>query len=84
MIDADGSVMGVYRKSHIPNAVGYQEKHDFTPGDTGFKVWDSKFANLGVGVCWDQWFPEAARPHGTTGSGKSPLPDSDRYGAQPC
>ena len=61
MIDADGSLLGVYRKSHIPNAVGYQEKHDFTPGDTGFKVWGSKFAKLCVGVCRDQRFPEAAR-----------------------
>lgn len=53
--------MGVYRKSHIPNAVGYREKHYFTPGDTGFKVWDTRYAKLGLGVCWDQWFPEAAR-----------------------
>ncbi|MCP4188201.1 MAG: N-carbamoylputrescine amidase [Gammaproteobacteria bacterium] len=61
MIDADGSVMGVYRKTHIPNAVGYQEKQYFTPGDTGFKVWDTRYAKLGLGICWDQWFPEAAR-----------------------
>ena len=61
MIDADGSVMGVYRKSHIPNAIGYQEKHYFTPGETGFKVWDTAYAKVGVGICWDQWFPEAAR-----------------------
>ena len=55
MIDADGSVMGVYRKTHI------QEKFYFTPGDTGFKVWDTRFGKIGVGICWDQWFPEAAR-----------------------
>ncbi|MCP3687767.1 MAG: N-carbamoylputrescine amidase [Gammaproteobacteria bacterium] len=61
MIDADGSVMGVYRKTHIPNAIGYQEKQYFSPGDTGFKVWDTKYARLGLGICWDQWFPEAAR-----------------------
>ncbi len=60
-IDADGSILGVYRKSHIPNAVGYQEKHYFSPGDTGFKVWETRYARLGVGICWDQWFPEAAR-----------------------
>jgi len=61
MIDADGSVMGVYRKTHIPNDVGYQEKHYFSPGDTGFKVWPTRHGQVGVGVCWDQWFPEAAR-----------------------
>ena len=61
MIDADGSVMGVYRKTHIPNAIGYQEKQYFTPGDTGFKVWKTKYANVGLGICWDQWFPETAR-----------------------
>lgn len=61
MIDGDGAVMGVYRKSHIPNAIGYQEKHYFSPGDTGFKVWETGFGKIGVGICWDQWFPEAAR-----------------------
>ena len=61
MIDADGSVMGVYRKTHIPDDHFYQEKFYFTPGDTGFKVWDSRFGKIGVGICWDQWFPEAAR-----------------------
>ena len=49
------------RKTHIPNGPGYQEKHYFSPGDTGFKVWDTKFARIGVGICWDQWFPESAR-----------------------
>lgn len=61
MIDADGSVMGVYRKTHIPDDHFYQEKFYFTPGDTGFKVWDTCFGKIGVGICWDQWFPEAAR-----------------------
>jgi N-carbamoylputrescine amidase len=61
MIDADGTILGRYRKSHIPNDVGYQEKSYFSPGDTGFKVWDTRYAKLGVGICWDQWFPEAAR-----------------------
>ena len=61
MIDADGSVMGVYRKTHIPDDHFYQEKFYFTPGDTGFKVWNTKFGCIGVGICWDQWFPEAAR-----------------------
>ncbi len=61
VIDADGSVMGIYRKTHIPNAIGYQEKQYFSPGDTGFRVWDTRYARIGVGICWDQWFPEAAR-----------------------
>ncbi len=61
MIDADGEVLGVYRKSHIPDGPGYEEKYYFNPGDTGFKVWDTKFARIGVGICWDQWYPEAAR-----------------------
>ena len=61
MADADGSLMGVYRKSHIPDGPGYMEKYYFRPGDTGFKVWDTRFGRLGVGICWDQWYPEAAR-----------------------
>ena len=61
MIDADGTVMGIYRKTHIPQGPGYEEKYYFSPGDTGFKVWDTRFAKVGVGICWDQWFPEAAR-----------------------
>ncbi|HLJ51807.1 MAG TPA: N-carbamoylputrescine amidase [Rhizomicrobium sp.] len=61
MIDADGTVLGRYRKSHIPDGPGYQEKFYFTPGDTGFKVWHTKFGVLGAGICWDQWFPESAR-----------------------
>jgi N-carbamoylputrescine amidase len=61
MIDADGAIMGTYRKSHIPDGPGYQEKYYFRPGDTGFKVWPTRFGNIGVGICWDQWFPECAR-----------------------
>jgi N-carbamoylputrescine amidase len=61
MLDTDGHVLGVYRKSHIPDGPGYQEKYYFTPGDTGFKVWNTRFGTFGVGICWDQWFPEAAR-----------------------
>lgn len=61
MIDADGSVLGIYRKTHIPDDHFYQEKFYFTPGDTGFKVFDTRFGCIGVGICWDQWFPETAR-----------------------
>jgi N-carbamoylputrescine amidase len=61
IIDADGQNLGVYRKAHIPNGPGYQEKNYFSPGDTGFKVWQTRYARLGVGICWDQWFPETAR-----------------------
>lgn len=61
MIDADGTALGVYRKSHIPDGPGYQEKFYFRPGNTGFKVWDTQKGKVGVGICWDQWFPEAAR-----------------------
>ncbi len=61
MIDADGRVLGLYRKTHIPQGPGYEEKYYFSPGDTGFKVWDTAFGRIGVGICWDQWFPEAAR-----------------------
>jgi N-carbamoylputrescine amidase len=61
ILDADGANLGVYRKSHIPNGPGYQEKTYFSPGDTGFRVWDTRFGRIGVGICWDQWFPETAR-----------------------
>ena len=61
MIDADGQILDNYRKSHIPDGHGYQEKYYFTPGDTGFKVWQTRFGNFGAAICWDQWFPEAAR-----------------------
>lgn len=61
MLDADGEALGVYRKSHIPDGPGYQEKYYFRPGDTGFKVWKTRFGRVGVGICWDQWYPETAR-----------------------
>lgn len=61
VIDADGSMLGIYRKTHIPAGPGYEEKFYFNPGDTGFRVWDTRYAAIGIGVCWDQWFPEAAR-----------------------
>lgn len=61
MIDADGRLLGVYRKSHIPEGPGYHEKYYFSPGDTGFRVWNTRYGVLGAGICWDQWFPEAAR-----------------------
>ncbi len=61
MIDPDGKVAGVYRKSHIPDGPGYEEKFYFRPGNTGFKVWDGPATKLGVGICWDQWYPETAR-----------------------
>jgi len=61
MIDADGTVMGNYRKTHIPQGPGYEEKYYFSPGDTGYRVWDTTYGRIGVGICWDQWFPECAR-----------------------
>ncbi|HWQ88835.1 MAG TPA: N-carbamoylputrescine amidase [Desulfitobacteriaceae bacterium] len=61
VIDANGEILGKYRKSHIPDGPGYEEKFYFNPGDTGFKVWDTRYGRIGVGICWDQWFPEAAR-----------------------
>lgn len=61
LIDASGEVLGVYRKSHIPDGPGYEEKFYFNPGDTGFRVWDTRYGKIGVGICWDQWYPEAAR-----------------------
>lgn len=61
VIDADGEILGVYRKTHIPDGLPYAEKFYFTPGDTGFKVWDTRYGRIGVGICWDQWFPETAR-----------------------
>lgn len=68
MIDADGTVLGVYRKTHIPDDHYYQEKFYFTPGNTGFKVWNTKFGVIGVGICWDQWFPETARSMAVLGA----------------
>lgn len=61
MIDADGRILGKYRKTHIPDGLPYAEKFYFTPGDTGFRVWQTRYGVIGVGICWDQWFPEAAR-----------------------
>jgi len=61
VIDSDGSVLGNYRKSHIPDGAGYLEKYYFNPGNSGFKVWNTKFGKIGIGICWDQWFPEVAR-----------------------
>jgi len=61
VINADGNILGKYRKSHIPDGPGYLEKYYFNPGNTGFKVWETKFGKIGIGICWDQWFPEAAR-----------------------
>lgn len=61
VVDADGTVLGVYRKSHIPDGPGYSEKYYFRPGDTGFRVWDTAVGRIGIGICWDQWFPEVAR-----------------------
>ena len=61
ILDADGRQLGVYRKSHIPDGPGYQEKFYFSPGDSGFRVWETRFGKVGAGICWDQWFPETAR-----------------------
>jgi len=81
MVDADGSVLGVYRKSHIPDGPGYQEKYYFRPGDTGFKVWDTRFGRVGVGICWDQWFPETARAMALMGADMLLYPTA--IGAEP-
>lgn len=89
MIDADGSVLGIYRKTHIPDDHFYQEKFYFTPGDTGFKVFDTRFGCIGVGICWDQWFPETARCMAVQGAemllyptaiGSEPILDVDSSG----
>ncbi len=61
VFDADGNSLGIYRKTHIPDGPGYQEKFYFTPGDSGFKVFNTRYAKIGIGICWDQWFPETAR-----------------------
>ncbi len=61
MIDDAGEIMGIYRKSHIPDGPGYEEKYYFRPGNSGFKVWDTRYGTIGVGICWDQWYPECAR-----------------------
>lgn len=89
MIDADGTVLGVYRKTHIPDDHYYQEKFYFTPGNTGFRVWDTRYGKVGVGICWDQWFPEAARCMALLGAdllmyptaiGSEPILDVDSAG----
>lgn len=89
MIDADGCVLGIYRKTHIPDDHFYQEKFYFTPGDTGFKVFDTRFGCIGVGICWDQWFPETARCMAVQGAemllyptaiGSEPILDVDSSG----
>lgn len=68
MVDDEGKLLGIYRKSHIPDGPGYEEKFYFNPGDTGFRVWRTRFGTIGVGICWDQWFPEAARAMALTGA----------------
>lgn len=68
MLDADGAQLGIYRKSHIPDSPGYSEKFYFSPGDTGFKVWDTRYGRFGAAICWDQWFPEAARAMALAGA----------------
>ena len=82
--DADGRLLGVYRKSHIPNAIGYQEKEYFSPGDTGFRVWDSAFGRLGIGICWDQWFPETARCLALQGRRGTAVSHRHRFGTRLC
>jgi N-carbamoylputrescine amidase len=86
VIDADGTVLGVYRKTHIPDDHYYQEKFYFSPGDTGFRVWDTKYGRIGIGICWDQWFPETARALAVKGAeilfyptaiGSEPILESD-------
>ena len=69
IIDADGEILGYYRKTHIPDGLPYAEKFYFTPGDTGFKVWDTRYGKIGCGICWDQWFPESARCMALLGAG---------------
>lgn len=89
VVDADGSLLGVYRKTHIPDDHFYQEKFYFTPGDTGFTVWDTRYGKIGVGICWDQWFPETARCLALKGAdvilyptaiGSEPILDCDSSG----
>ncbi len=81
MIDADGTLLGVYRKSHIPDGPGYEEKYYFNPGDTGFRTWRTRFGTIGVAICWDQWFPEGGARHGAEGRRPAALPDRHRLGA---
>jgi N-carbamoylputrescine amidase len=81
MIDADGAPLGIYRKSHIPDGPGYQEKFYFRPGDTGFRTWSTMKGRIGVGICWDQWFPEAARAMALMGADALLYPTA--IGAEP-
>ena len=81
MADADGEILGVYRKSHIPDGPGYQEKYYFRPGDTGFKAWKTQAGTIGVGICWDQWYPEARPRHGAAGRRGAVLSDRHRLRA---
>ncbi len=81
MADADGAILGVYRKSHIPDGPGYQEKYYFRPGDTGFKAWKTQAGTIGVGICWDQWYPEAGARHGARRRRDPVLPHGHRLGA---
>ncbi|MDP1556109.1 MAG: N-carbamoylputrescine amidase [Hyphomonas sp.] len=81
MIDADGTPLGVYRKSHIPDGPGYQEKFYFRPGDSGFRTWSTLKGRIGVGICWDQWFPEAARAMALMGADALLYPTA--IGAEP-
>ncbi|TNC50501.1 N-carbamoylputrescine amidase [Rubellimicrobium rubrum] len=90
VVDADGRVLGVYRKSHIPQNPGYEEKFFFSPGDTGFQVWDTVVGRIGIGICWDQWFPEAARAMALMGaevllypSAIGSEPEAPGYDSQP-
>ncbi len=89
VIDANGEILGVYRKTHIPDDHYYQEKFYFTPGNTGFKVWETRYAKIGIGICWDQWFPETARCLALNGAellfyptaiGSEPILDTDSAG----
>lgn len=82
IIDADGTVLGTYRKSHIPDGPGYEEKFYFNPGDTGFKVWRTRYGKIGAGICWDQWFPEAARCMALLGAELLFYPTA--IGSEPC
>src|SRR3546814_16524823 len=92
MIDDEGEVMGVYRKSHIPDGPGYEEKFYFRPGNTGFKVWKTRYGTIGVGICWDQWYPETARAMMLMGADILFLPtaigkeqhDPAQNGSEPC
>lgn len=89
-IDADGTLLGVYRKTHIPDDHYYQEKFYFTPGDTGFKAFKTRYGTIGIGICWDQWFPETARSMALLGAeillyptaiGSEPILECDRHAA---